>query len=129
MLGFKTVQYLFKNKQKNIWHNVRNVIYAYQCYFYNKQHVGEASSSSHVIANAHRLAIERKHLLSSLFTNLQVHSEDSSLSDYNRPALDDSILVPIELIHSTGSDWHDRINRLNDKPFGLIPWDHLNQQS
>ena len=43
-------------------------IYAYQCCFCNKQYVGKTSLSLRIGANGHRLAIQRKHLRSSLFT-------------------------------------------------------------
>ena len=53
-----------------------------------------------------------------------MHVEDSSLPGYHRPSLGYYILIPIEQIQSTGSDWQQRINRLKQEPFGLIPWDH-----
>ena len=82
-----------------------NVIYAYQCYFCNKQYVGETSTSLRIRGNGHRFPIERKHRLSSLYTHLKVHTDNSSLPDYNRPSLGDYILI--EQIHSSGSDWQD----------------------
>ena len=66
--------------------------------------MGETSSSLRIRDNGHRFPIERKHLRSSLFTLLQVHSEDYSLPDYRCPALDDYNLLPIEQILTTGSD-------------------------
>ena len=46
-----------------------------------------------------------------------MHADNSSLPDYNRPSLGDYILISIEQIHSSGSDWQDRINRLKRKTF------------
>ena len=45
-----------------------NRIYAYQRYFCNKQYVAETSTSLCIRANGHRFTIERKHRLSSLYT-------------------------------------------------------------
>ena len=41
----------------------------------------------------HGFKIERKHRLSSLYTHLKVHADNSSLSDYNCPSLGDYILI------------------------------------
>jgi len=70
------------------------------------------NSSLHIRANGHRFTIERKHRLSSLYTHLKEHAYDSFLPHYSRSSLGDYILMPIEQIHSSGSDWQDRINRL-----------------
>jgi len=78
-----------------------NVIYAYQCYFCNKQYIGETSTSLRITANGHRFTSERKHQLSSLYTQVKVHTDNSSLPDYNRPSLGGYILIPTEQIHSS----------------------------
>jgi len=57
-----------------------NVIYAYQCYFCNKQYVGETSTPLRIRANGHRFTIERKHRLSSLYT----HNHISLYSPWSR---------------------------------------------
>jgi len=48
-----------------------------------------------------------------------VNADNSSLPDYNRPSLGDYILIPIEQIHNSGSDWQDRINRLKRETFWI----------
>ena len=96
----------------DIYFSSSNVIYAYQCYFCNKQCVAKTISSLRISANGHRFTIERKHRLSALYTHLKVQADDSSLPDYNRRTLCDYILIPIEQIHNTSSDLQDRINRI-----------------
>ena len=63
-------------------HSSLNLIYAYQCYFCNKQYV--TISSLRIRVNGHRYAIEGKYLRSSLFTHLQLHTDDLSIPDYHR---------------------------------------------
>ena len=48
--------------------------------------------------------------------------------DMSEPSLDDYDLIPIEQIPTTGSQTHDKINRLNREHFGLIPQVHWNQE-
>ena len=42
------------------------------------------------------LQLKNKHRLSSLYTHLKVHADDTPLPDYNRPSLGDYILILIE---------------------------------
>ena len=48
-----------------------------------------------------------------------MHTDNSSLPDYNHSSLGDYILIPIEQIHSSGSDWQDRINWLKRETFKI----------
>ena len=81
--------------------------------------LGETSTSIRLKANGHRFTFERKHRLSSLYTHLKDQADSSSLSDYNRPSVGDYSLILIEEIHSSGSDWQDRINRLKRETFWI----------
>jgi len=49
-----------------------------------------------------------------------VHTVNSTLPHYNHPFfLGDYILIPIEQIHSSGSDWQDPINKLKRETFWI----------
>ena len=96
-----------------------NVSYTYQCYFCNKQDVGETSSSLRIKANDRPFEIKSNHLRSCLLTHLQEYVNESSLPGDHHPSFCDYILIPIEQIRSSGSDWQDLINRLKRETFWI----------